>query len=188
MKKNILYFILFYPLYSCIAQSNIGMHSDSLGLISRKKADIILSHFDTIYETKILYTLLDKDYYIIVQDNDKYKEYYISVDSLDHIKKFKEISLNNNCNNLKKTKDIERRNEEVLIITKAFDLTNYHTNFITQITNPTLVTGAPSYFVIKDKNGKRYGEYSLSAMVAPSPIDPKLWIYLFRELVEVMEK
>lgn len=44
--------------------------------------------------------------------------------------------------------------------------------------------GVPSCFVIKDEYDNRYGEYCLSSITIPCPINPDLWIYLTRELVE----
>lgn len=173
MKKIIFIFlILLFSLSNCKAQS--GINRDSLAMVSRKKADIILSHFDTIQSTKILYSLLDKDYYVIIQNNNNYEEYYISTDSLNNIHVFNKIDNKENRKRLK---------EENNTINKAFDLENYHKDLITYIPNATYVGGKPSYFVVKDKNGKRYGEYSLSSMTAPSPIDPNLWVYLLRELL-----
>lgn len=45
----------------CYAQPEI---SDSLAFESRAKADVVLSKFDTISGKKIVYSLLNKDYYI----------------------------------------------------------------------------------------------------------------------------
>ena len=43
-------------------------------------------------------------------------------------------------------------------------------------------SGRYSYFVLKDIDGKRYGEYRLSAVTSPLPINASLWAYLIRRL------
>lgn len=51
--------------------------------------------------------------------------------------------------------------------------------------NATFIAGVPSYFVMKDENDKKYGEYSLSSMTFPCPINPILWICLNRKLMKI---
>lgn len=183
MKKIIFFSLLLFSLGNCKAQNEVKR--DSLAIISRGKADIILSHFDTIHSTKILYSFLDKDYYVIIQENNGYKEYYISTDSLNNILIFNEINKKGYKGN--KRKILKRIKEDNNTINKAFNLENYHNGLITLVPNATYINGQPSYFVVIDKSGRRYGEYSLSAMTSPPPIDPNLWIYLLRELSTQMK-
>lgn len=187
MKKIAIIFFLFYPLYYCYSQNNIKK-TDSIAMISREKADIVLSHFDTISSTKILYSLLNKYYYIIIQDSTKYKEYYISIDTLNNITNFRKIDNVFDNSKVKYNKKNRFLNDHESVIIKAFDLSNYHTDLITYVPNATYVSGVPSYFVVKDKNKNRYGEYSLSSITAPSPIDPNLWVYLSKKISEQIEK
>jgi hypothetical protein len=193
--KNLIYILfLFISLQFCFAQNNWKTKSDSLALISRTKADIVLSHFDSIYSPKILYSLLDKNYYVIIKKNNNYKEYYISTDSISNIINFKEVIKNHNTknskqfiSNKKKIKALKRIEEEQKTIKDAFELSKYHTNLITCVPEATYISGVPSYFVIKDENGKRYGEYSLSSITTPSPINPNLWVYLLKSITEQMK-
>ena len=51
-----------------------------MALVSRIKADIVLSKFDTIYGKKMLYSLQNREYYIIIQTGDYYDEYVVKTD------------------------------------------------------------------------------------------------------------
>jgi hypothetical protein len=143
--------------------------SDTSAIISRKKADAVLSYFDTIQGTKLLYSMRDKDYYVIIQENYCCKEYYVSIDS---------------SGTLNEIRTLQSSKKEKGILLKAFDLNNYHAGLVTRVPDATYVRGEPSYFVIKDENGKRYGEYSLSSLTLPLPINGKLYGYLFRRTIE----
>ena len=63
-------------------------------------------------------------------------------------------------------------------------MSQYSTELITSVPNATYVAGVSSYFVMNDENNNKYGEYSLSSLTAPCPINPNLWVYLVRELSE----
>ncbi|MDM1363131.1 hypothetical protein, partial [Myroides marinus] len=63
-----------------------------------------------------------------------------------------------------------------------FDLSKYHTDLITQVSDVKMEAGRPSYFVVKDTDGKRYGEYSLSSLTVTLPINTNLWAYLVKKL------
>jgi hypothetical protein len=161
-------------------------------LESRAKADIVLSKFDTISGKKILYTLLDKDYYIIIQADKHYKEYVVSIDSICNVVRIKEINTDKEIGKLQakkflsknKRKLLRRLEEDIQTVREAFNTSQYSTELITSVPNATYVVGVPSYFVVKDADGRRYGEYSLSSITAPCPINPNLWAYLVRRLSE----
>lgn len=105
----------------------------------------------------------------------------------------KEVKNDANAENLKakyhlsKRKSLKKYHEERQIICDAFDTSQYSAEFITTLPNATYVAGTPSYFVLKDEDNKRYGEYSLSSIVAPSPINPVLWAVLFKRIMENIE-
>ena len=94
MKRIVITCFALFWISLCYAQHDLKIISDSLAIASRAKADIILSKFDTIVGKKILYSLLDKDYYIIIQDNDNYREYFVSTDSLTNVIYVKKIDTN----------------------------------------------------------------------------------------------
>ena len=172
----------------CYSQSKWESVSDSLGLESREKADLVLSKFDTMPGRKILYSLQNRDYLVIINQNDCYKEYVLKVDSLCNVLAIKEIDIDERIVKTKakcflKNRKLSRRLlEDRQILMKAFDESQYCTEFITSMPNASWVAGIPSYFVMKDENDNRYGEYSLSSITAPCPISPALWAFLIREL------
>jgi hypothetical protein len=176
MKENIFIFIFISCLSIGKSQNKpilTNIISDSLGMISRFKSDIVLNHFDSIKEPKILYTLQNKDYYIIIKENNLFNEYYVAVDTLDNIQ---EIRLLNGSKKNKK------------LLSKYFNFSNYKSEFVTQSKGSQYIRGEPSYFVIKDKNNNRYGEYYLASLTLPVPIEVKLYGYLLRRLIEESTK
>ncbi len=177
----------------CFAQNDWKRISDSLSLKSRAKADIVLSMFDTLYGKKILYSLQDRYYYIVFQLQNSYKECVIEIDSICNVVNIEELDSNKKIKDLKTKRGYSKNGRKLLkqleedrqTIRDAFDISQYSTEFITSMPNATFIAGVPSYFVMKDENDKRYGEYSLSSMTFPCPINPILWIYLNRKLMKI---
>ena len=91
MKKIAIICFTFCISCFCYAQDDWKRVTDSLELESRVKADIVLSKFDTISGKKILYSLLDRDYYIIFQQKNNYKEYFVRIDSICNVLTIKEV-------------------------------------------------------------------------------------------------
>ncbi len=174
------------------AQNDWKAISDSLALESRAKADIVLSKFDTISGEKILYSLQDRDYLLIFKQDSCFKEYVVKVDGVCNILSIKEVEKDKEIEELKakrflsrgSRKHLKRLLEERQMVKDAFDTSQYSPEFKTSMPNATYVAGVPSYFVMKDENDKRYGEYSLSSITTPCPINPDLWAYLIRTLSE----
>lgn len=164
----------------CKAQNERETVSDTMAMVSRAKADAVLKHFDTIEAPKILFSLEDKYYYLIIKDTLCYQEYYIALDSLSRISKILPIKVEEK--NRKQRKQQEQYRKLLSEAEPIFDLSKYHTDLITRIPDAKMVAGKPSYFVVKDIDGKRYGEYSLSSVTAPLPINTNLWTYLVRKL------
>lgn len=176
--------------WSCYSQNERSSISDSLGLASRVKADIVLSKIDTTSRRKILYSLLDMNYLIIIKQDCRHKEYVLQVDSVCNILVIKEINDDDIIEKLKAKKYLSRSSKKHLnrlledkrIIEEAFNTSQYKAGFITSMPNATWIAGVPSYFVMKDENNQRCGEYSLSSITIPCPINPSLWAYLSRKL------
>lgn len=170
----------------CKAQSDWENVSDSMAMVSRNKADRILQHFDTVQVPKILFSLEDRYFYLIIKDTPCYKEYYVALDSLGEVNEIHSVKVE------KKTKKQKKQQEQyrklLLEAEPIFDLSRYHTDFIKRMPDATMVAGRPSYFVVKDVDGKRYGEYSLSSATTPLPINTNLWAYLIRKLSDEVEK
>jgi len=178
--KHVLLLWLIISVYVGKAQNNWEAKSDSLALVSRNKADMVLSHIDTA-NTNMLYSLSNQYYYVIAKSTNTYKEYYIYTDTLGNILQFQEIEKQSTRKQAKKRlKQIEL---DTVSLNKAFDVDRYNADFIT-ITNNQNTPDAkydwsvPSYFVIKDKNGKRYGECYISAFDTPLLIDSNIHAYL----------
>ena len=170
MKNIITTSIFFLCSIICIAQNDVlKAKADSLSQVSRVKADLILSHFDRIRSKKILYSILDEQYYVILKDGDWYKEYYIHTDSTGNISEQR----------LAKTSK-----ENTKLFAKAFNINAYRKDFVTKVNNPTVDQGNSSYFVLRDIDGRRYGEYSLSVITKPIPIDKQLYVYLLARLLK----
>ena len=178
------YFIILIQCFSlvCKAQEDKENIVDSLALVSRAKADVVLKNFDTIQAPKILYSLDDKFYYMIIKDTPCDKEYYVVLDRLGEIEKMRLVKAE--TKNRKQRKQQKQYRKFLSEAQPIFDLSKYHKEFITTVPDAKMVVGKPSYFVVKDIDGKRYGEYSLSSLTAPLPINIYLWAYLFRKLLD----
>lgn len=143
----------------------------------------------------MLYSLSDRNYYIIFQLEDEYKEYVVTIDSICNVLRIKEVRNDLEIEKLKakkflpqsKRKLLKRLEEDRQTIRDAFQMSQYRMDFITSCPDATYVTDVtdvPSYFVMKDENDKRYGEYRLPSITIPCPINPNLLGYLIRTLTE----
>ncbi len=189
MRKLFMIGILSCVMSVCFAQQNSISALDSLGLISRAKADVVLAHFDSIhpYSKKILYALNDSRYYVIVQDKDNYSEYYVSTYILGGFHRIIQVNYDAIIQNLQAQKYLSKKKRRILqglkndrqIIRNAFDLTQYPADFMTTTPTPSTVGGQSSYFVLKDENNNRCAEYYLRVSPLP-PVNSSLWYYLFR--------
>ncbi|MDM1362568.1 hypothetical protein [Myroides marinus] len=94
MKKAYSIILILCFSFVCKAQNERETVSDTMAMVSRNKADAILKHFDTIESPKILYSLEDKYYYLIIKDTPCYKEYYVALDSLSRISKILKFRTN----------------------------------------------------------------------------------------------
>ena len=85
-----------------------------------------------------------------------------------------------------KTAKQKKYEKQLLQAGPIFEPTYYKN--VSQRLETRTVSGRPSYFVMKDANGKRFGEYCLSALTIPLPINQALWIYLINRLSEEISK
>ncbi len=141
--------------------------------VSRAKADIVLSYFDSIQVSKLLYSIEDKYFYILLNEDCFLKEYVITMDSIGNI------------SNMKEPRKLTGTDKELLKKSAPFDLAKYNTNYITESSNALDFTfGRLAYFVVKDNKGKRFGEFHSFMPAEAAPIDLKLWAYIIRKLSE----
>lgn len=182
MKTLFYIIIVFFPIVLNAQNNREIKPSDSAGLVSRAFADNVLSKFDTIKAPKILYSLDNHFFYVIVK-NDPYKEFYIVLEE-NNVLKIETI-----ITELKTKKQRKQNKQYCKLLSKAeplFDFNKYNTDFITKMPEATLISGRNSYFVLKDVDGKRYGEYNLSSLTTPLPINMYLWTYLTKKLSDQM--
>ena len=198
MKKIIVIFIIIH--FSFCKAQDYWKYRDSLALVSREKADYVLSYFDKYLEKKIIFSFFDKDlyiknFYLIIQNDNSYKEYYVLIDSLDNIVKIKEVHHNRTekISKLERKMFLSKRKHYLLsnlileeeTVQNAFNTNLYGIELITDVPDAVYTNGPLSYFVLKDESGNRYGEASLYNMTLPLPrhVNPPLWAYLAREVI-----
>ncbi len=174
MKRTINLAVILLNVIACFSQSNgTRKRIDSLSLQSRRKADMVLKNFDGLKAEKVLYSISNEQYYIVLKIGSSYKEYYFEIDSSGNV--LTKRTLNH-------TKDSRT------FFSKAFNLKSYSKKFITRVNNPSSVQGNPSYFVVRDIDGTRHGEYFLSTITMPIPIDKQVYKYLLTRLLQETSK
>lgn len=167
---------LIFILLNCsdiYSSQTIGEQLDSIALISRERAEVVLSSFDYPNSYKLLYSINDRDFWVIIKKESLFKEYYVRLDE---------------CDEILFSRSVKNRRKDFKLLTRAFELEMYHLNFITSLPDAKFIHGHPSYFVIIDSDGTRYGEYSLSSLTIPTPIDADVYFYLTRRLIEQKNK
>ncbi|MCX6313616.1 MAG: hypothetical protein NTX08_02630 [Sphingobacteriales bacterium] len=169
MNKHIIIFSLFLSAISCEAQNEVQKRKiDSLAYLSRAKADAILGTFDKIKTAKVLFSISDEFYFVILKESNHFEEYYFHTDSVGDIK-------------VKHNSRTPKKYHKLLI--KAFNFCNYKNDFVTRVLNPKESNVNLSYFVLKDEDGRRFGEYSLLVITVPYPIDIQFHSYLLKSLL-----
>ncbi len=180
-QKICLTIVLLVSISYCNAQCEnlYGTGSMESLLSSREKADRLLELFRENVP-KVLYFLEDCYYYLIIKASPRNKEYYIALDSLGEIRVLYVLA--------ERTKTAKQKRYEKLLLEAGpiFEPTYYKK--VSQSLETRTALGRSSYFVMKDANGKRFGEYCLSALTIPLPINQALWIYLINRLSEEISK
>lgn len=165
--------VILLLIYSKIFYCQNLQHADS---ISRAKADIVLSYFESTNVSKLLYSIDDKYFYVLLKKESSLMEFVIVLDSFGNICALKEPT------------KLSRQDKKLLKETEPFVLINYDTNYITAVSNVEDFTfGHLAYFVIKDDVGKRFGEFRSFMPTANAPIDLKLWGYIIRKISEQLK-
>jgi hypothetical protein len=124
----------------------------------------------------LLFSIADTQYLVVVKHENRYEEYYLTSDSLGV--------------NIHKRR-ILRGNRKIL--TKAFDKKTYHKEYI-DLNSPfyskgyETSSGNTTYFYLKDTNGIRYGETSLTTIISPTPMDKEIYYFLQGRLLWYINK
>ena len=144
-------------------------------MTSRIKTDeVITSYFSKYFNNKILAFSINDLYYLVIIENDlKYEEYYISLDTLS--KSFQRPRLI----------DIKQNDS---LLKEAFKLSNYHTDFIDIKSDyykegVKNLMGSSTYFVLYDEKRIRYGESKLNVIIEPNPIYKEVYLYLVKTII-----
>lgn len=138
-----------------------------LAMQSREKADKVLRLFDTIHAPKLLYSIEDKHYLVIIKIDQSFSEYYVKMTS------------NSNISDVRLLDNIEGKSE---LLIRAFDFEKYSSELI--FDNRGIIS-VKKYFVIKDENGNRYGECSVLSLPFVH-IDDELDMYCIKRLAEIV--
>ena len=180
-KKIYLIIVLLISITYCNAQCKKLYETESMETIvsSRKKADRLLELFRE-NAPKVLYSLEDCYYYLIIKASPHNKEYYIALDSLGEIQVLYLLS--------ERTKTAKQKKYEKLLLEAGsiFEPTYYKE--VSRSVETRIALGRPSYFVMKDASGKRFGEFCLSTLTVPLPINQALLTYLINRLSEEIHK
>lgn len=166
------------------------------GLFMRDLVDSILHEFDSIPVPKIFYACVDKDHlslvscYVILDMDTCYDEYFVAIDSLNSIAIIKSFNVFESQYINSFTKDevqetLYNRGLEVLSQAEPiFDLKRYHNEFVTHIPYVGNYGYRSMYFVLKDIENKRYGEFYLDSSVALQKMNTDLLLYMvFRSIL-----
>jgi len=149
-------------------------------LKSRQRADSVVN---TLLNKEaascpiIVFSAADKFFIVEVKKNDGFYEYYFERESRGRRRAINK-TIFSISDKLKK---------------KMFDTTIYRKGYITYESDffkspPKVASGGITYFVLKDENGKRFGEARLSEFVYPNPIDPHIYLYFVQKLDEYLRE
>lgn len=165
----------------------------SLALKSREIADRVLKEFNSIKASKLLFSLNNRYFYIIINTQPNYTEAFVELDKNGNIKKSYVIKNRYGLIKNRYEKELIQLRQNLLSKTQPFDLEKYHSGIITDFSQAYSRLahnyGKPSYFVVKDTDGNRYGEIKLYSLVWGKDMDNDLiWYLNFRLIAEIGRK
>lgn len=173
MKKIFFTFSLIFLFFSCSAQQKATINEQ---VDSRTIADSILKvSFKDVSSEILLLSISDKWFLIIVNNKNNYEQFFVQINSKNIIQK--------KMNGILKPDPI---------LDKAFDLNQYDKNFkdfnSVEYKDYRLAQGNETYFVLKDKQNNRFGEFNLSVIIDPTPIGKDIYYYLVSKLLNEVSK
>jgi len=142
--------------------------------ISRQNAENLINEKfkkKTSGKKYVIFSIAEKDFIVIIENKNFYSEHYIQYENGKEKKS-------------KKT-DIKKTNNFYI---KMFNKGNYRTDFVTFNTDffksgYETASGNITYFVLKDKSRKSFGEARLSVFVKPNPIDAEVYLNLVNRVL-----
>ena len=174
MRDQVLKLLFFFILFPSIGVSQREL--SGFYLESRQKADSVYSKIIE-RETK------SNNPYLLISSNN---QFYLVV--LDRDSHYTMVHCEFNQNGAIDIQKVINQEKSNTILNRAFDTSGYHTGFISFDSEffkdgYEIAYGSPTYFVLKNSEGKRFGESVLSVLVKPNPIDPEVYGYLFSALI-----
>ena len=173
------YYVIGLLLMISISASCQNINDKNLSVLEcRLKADQVLKILDRPKTERILYSISNQYYHIIVKNNNDYEEYYIKTDSVGNVEK---------KNRIDPQKNSFRRHD--ISFEEMFTIKYKHDSCYTSIDHFTYYRPchySNSYFVMKDVNDIRHGEFFLPMLHIPPVIDERLYVYLLGSLVNEM--
>ncbi len=151
MKSVALLILFIFVSFIAMPQDTAVMEQNSLLMESRIKADRVLGQFKKVHPKDVLlYSTLDKSYYVLIKANNQYQEYYITTNKNGKIIKKRLV---------KKSLDIHKEIEKLnpfSLLTCKLDSTNKK--------SACIYICSQSYFVLQNKKGERVVELSLPVL------------------------
>lgn len=142
---------------------------------SLEKLQIVLDDNDFLANEKrklLVYSINDTNYLIIANQKKYYIEYYANIQ-----------------NNKSTLRVVNRVKKPFCVLDRSFDLTKYNYEYIDfhsdKYKNYKLAQGNKTFFCIIDENGQFHGEFNLSVIVNPVPIDKELYEYLTQRMLKL---
>lgn len=159
---------------SCI---NTGLSQKD---ISRKKANIILESTDLknkLDDPYMFFSIKNKFYYIVVKKENSFNEFFIVLDSLNHISDFKSSIVKNPKEILEGSFNKNQFYDGFIDLNSSFYKNGYD-----------ISDGNPTYFFFKDEDDKIYGELVLTTIIQPIPINNELYYYMMTKALSIVEQ
>ena len=177
--------------------------TDSIAYVNRRRADKVLSCFSEYHGMKMLYThyltvwddeFCTRDYVVLleVDTEERYKDFLVSMNMDDEIVKIKERKVYSMLQSLSKNKHLNRKKRKFrkrlealrnAILEDGFNINNYKKGFVTDYVDVLegkfyICPSNRSYFVLKDGDNNRYGEYFCYNTIVPYHVNIWLRTYL----------
>jgi hypothetical protein len=163
-------------LCSLLCLSGCSQTLSEADLMSREKAETVLNSEPFNGQIKgnhIIFSAADKDFIVLVQVANGFKEYYLKMRESQKPELVSETT-------------VELSNQ---LAASVFDKTKYKEGFITFSSDfyesgYEVSSGNITYFVFKDRNGERHGESRLSMLIKPNPIDSSIYSYFVKRMMD----
>ena len=164
-------------LFTIVSYSQETLNKEEV--FSRQKADSIVRRYlkdEVLNRNYTLFSSGNKCFLVIIENETVYKEFLI-IESYKKRKNFYRDTIYQKPNRL---------------LNKMFNKNIYHEGFISVSSDfykkgYEILAEEETYFVLMDKNNKRYGEAKLNFYITPNPIDPEVYYYFGERIFHYIE-